>query len=74
MQFYKKVKQDIPDLDSQIKEGNFSQLLDWLRKNIHQKGRLLRADDLVKEVTGKSLDEDIFIDYINDKFRKLYGI
>lgn len=73
-QFYKKVKQDIPDLDSHIIDGNFSELLEWLRKNIHQKGRLLRADDLVKEVTGKSLDEDIFIDYINNKFRKLYGI
>lgn len=71
-QFYKQANKDIPNLVEQIENGNFSILLDWLRKNIHQKGKLLRADELVKDVTGKPLDENIFIKYLRDKYKSLY--
>jgi len=72
-QFYDQVKKDIPDLESKIESGDFATLLNWLRENIHHKGRLLRAEDLLKQVTGKGLDANIFVNYLNEKYGFLYG-
>lgn len=72
-QFFFKAKKELPKLDEKIGKGEFSLILNWLRENIHYKGRLLRANDLVKEVTGKPLDDDFFISYIKEKFGKIYG-
>ena len=73
-QFFQQANRDIPDLWTTIREGRFDVLLGWLRSNIHEKGQLQRAGDLVKTVTGKALDEDIFISYLKDKYSSLYNL
>jgi len=72
-QFFEQANRDIPDLMLKIENGEFRVLLEWLRSNIQEKGRFYRAGELVKILTGKPLDEDIFIDYLNTKFGELYG-
>ncbi len=72
-QFFKKAREDMPDLYSDFETGQFDAFLKWLRENIHNKGKLHKAGELVKVVTGKNLDPDIFIEYLNEKFGKLYG-
>ncbi len=32
------------------------------------------GDELMKAVTGKELDPSIFLDHLNTKYRKLYGV
>ena len=65
---------DIPDLWDNVEEGKFTKILDWLRINIHNKGKLHSATDLAKEVTGESLNEDHFVNYIREKYGKIYDI
>jgi carboxypeptidase Taq len=73
-QFFNQAEKDIPELWTHIEQGENHILLSWLRENIHSRGKSLRANDLVKEVTGSALDEDIFIGYLKKKFGALYGI
>ncbi len=73
-QFFAKAGEDLGDLDSQFAKGDFSQLLGWLRENIHQHGQRYRAEDLVKKVTGKPLSHQPLMEYLNAKFSELYGI
>lgn len=73
-QFFAKASEDLGDLDTQFAGGDFSQLLDWLRKNIHHHGQRYRAEDLVKKVTGKTLSHQPLMQYLNTKFGELYGI
>jgi Zn-dependent M32 family carboxypeptidase len=47
-------------------------LLAWLRTNIHTKDRLLTADELIREVTGKSLSVESFRRHITAKVDALY--
>ena len=54
--------------------GNFQILNSWLKENIHQMGRLLDADELLKEVTGKDLDCAAYLDYLDTKYRAIYKI
>ncbi len=73
-QLFRQVESEIPDIWTRFTDGDMGTLLNWLRRNIHQKGKLHRANDLLKNVTGQSLDEDIFIKYLKQKFGALYGI
>ncbi|MCF6237535.1 MAG: carboxypeptidase M32 [Candidatus Marinimicrobia bacterium] len=74
VQFFNQVKQDIPGLEEQFARGDFSNLLKWLRDNIHSKGRGRKAEELVLELTGKPLSAQPFMDYLETKYRKIYNL
>ncbi len=73
-QFFAKAKQDMPDLETQFENGNFHDLREWLRTNIHQQGMRYRANKLCEKVTGKPLDHRHLIDYMKIKYGEIYGI
>lgn len=45
---------------------------EWLRKNIHQYGRLYTTDELLRKITDESLNPKYFLEYLEEKFAKLY--
>jgi carboxypeptidase Taq len=67
-QFYNKALEAIPELETEIANGNTSSLLNWLRTNIHAHGRLYTAEELCIRITGKPLDFNEFMIYIRRKF------
>lgn len=73
-QFYNTALKKHPTLPEEYEKGNFSNLLAFLRENIHQYGRIYRARDLVKRVTGEDLNPDYFIAYLEKKFYPIYRI
>jgi carboxypeptidase Taq len=73
-QFFNKARQDIMNLDRLFEKGKFQPLLEWLRKNIHQHGRLYTAGELCKRVTGEPLNSDHYVNYISAKYVQLYQL
>jgi carboxypeptidase Taq len=73
-QFFGKAKADIPTLMQQFEKGDFSALLGWLRKNIHEHGQRYRARDLGQKVTGQTLSHKPLIEYLKKKYSEIYGI
>ncbi len=73
-QFFKKLSEENPDIYFELERGEYSNVLSWLRKNIHQVGRLLYADDIVKKVCGEGLNSKVFVNYLKDKYYKLYEV
>ena len=73
-QFYHKASADLGDLPGQIAAGNLTDLLGWLRTNIHSVGQRRTAEELLHDVTGESLRVDYLMDYLEGKFKPLYGI
>ncbi len=71
-QLYNQAVRDLPTLESQIAEGNFAELLAWLRENIHRHGRRLDANDLLEAVTGEPLQAGSWLTYIRRKYGELY--
>jgi carboxypeptidase Taq len=65
---------DHPDRDDQIRRGEFESLLAWLRTNIHQHGRKYKAQELVERVTGSRIDPQPYLEYLERKYRPIYGI
>lgn len=72
-QIYNTIKKKIPDFYSDVRSQYFEDILSWLRKKIHNKGKTALADDIVKAACGKRLDPKAFITYLEDKYSKIYG-
>ena len=72
-QLFDAAKKAIPDLDELTAKGEFSELLSWLRKNVHQYGRRRSSDEILRGATGSGLSEDSWLKYVDAKFGEVYG-
>ena len=73
-QFFAQAQKEIPNLMNEISDGNNSNLLAWLRQNIHQHGRYFTPEELCIKITGEKLNFKYFMDYAKQKFGSIYGI
>jgi carboxypeptidase Taq len=73
-QFFSTAKLQLKDLEKEIAQGTTSNLLQWLRDNIHIKGRFYTSEELCKAVTGKTLDVTYFINHLLDKYTAIYTL
>ena len=73
-QIFEKLKEDIPEMDDQIISGDFTEIREWLRSRIHCHGRKLKAEQLLKEVTGSGLSADSWLRYATNKYSELYRL
>lgn len=73
-QFFAAARREITDLDEQIAGGKLSELLAWLRENIHQYGKMYEPKELVERITGEAPNSSHFVRYIVDKYTDVYGL
>jgi carboxypeptidase Taq len=73
-QLWECINNDIPDLTDQIRSGEFSALLGWLRQNIHRHGTKFEPQELVQRITGSKIDPAPYVRYLKNKFGEIYGI
>ncbi|MBN2049129.1 MAG: carboxypeptidase M32 [Spirochaetales bacterium] len=73
-QFFQRLRQEIPDLDRRIEQGDLGCILAWLRENIHVAGSSKTATELLKEVTGKELSVEPFSRYLEEKYSDVYEL
>ena len=73
-QFFEQAMADIANLESQITEGKFDTLLQWLRTHVHQYGRRYRSEELCKHITGRGLDFSSFMRYATKKYSGIYSL
>ena len=73
-QFFAQAKQDLGDLDAQFRRGEFCNLREWLRENIHRHGKRYSAAELAERITGRSLSHVPFMEYLHTKYGELYGV
>lgn len=72
-QFYHQMEKEI-DVESALKNNNFSIISNWLKENIHQYGAFKDADQLMIDVTGEPFNPQYYIDYLTNKFKKVYEL
>ena len=74
VQLWERINQDIPDLPGQIRQGEFSELLAWLRENVHRHGGKFEPQNLVQRVTGSKIDPQPYMRYLEGKYRQIYEL
>ena len=73
-QMYNVALKKMPQLPEDYKKGEFSNLLNFVRENVHQHGAVYRAGDLINRITGEDLNPDYFMKYIENKFYPIYRL
>jgi carboxypeptidase Taq len=73
-QFKKKMLADLPNFDQLLEEGNLLPIKEWLTKNIHQYGKLKKPLEILNDVTGEGLNAQYLVDYLYEKYGKLYQL
>ncbi|KAG0302995.1 hypothetical protein BGZ99_002848, partial [Dissophora globulifera] len=75
VQIFTAAKEAIPKLDEHLAKGEFHVLKTWLNKNVHEQGSLRESgDDLIKNLTGRSLDSQLYIKYLTEKYTEIYDL
>lgn len=67
-QLFATIRERVVGIDEAIRRGEFDVLVDWLRANIHGRGRLMPAMDLIAEVTGEPLGSNAFLDHLKIRY------
>jgi carboxypeptidase Taq len=67
------IKEDIPEIEDQIRKGQFVDLLEWLVSNIHQHGKRCKPQELVQRMTDSKIDAAPYLRYLKNKYSDIYG-
>jgi carboxypeptidase Taq len=73
-QLWQRIRSELPDLDDRARAGDFGDLRDWLRENVHRHGRKYLPGELLQRVVGGGLDPQPLLAYLRDKFGAIYGL
>lgn len=73
-QFLNALKKELPEYEKKVEQGDLTEVLTWLRQNIHNHGSIHSADELCRKVTGESLKAHYFTDYLDKKYRSIYDL
>ena len=58
----------------QVRAGNFSDILCWLRQKVHLRGHMIEAPEIVREAVGERDMVNDLLDHMWDRFGGLYGV
>lgn len=72
-QLLKKMKETV-DVDGCLERGDFGPINDWNRAHIWQYGSLLKPDELLRQALGEEFDPNVYLDYLEEKYRDIYGL
>jgi len=67
-QFANALRKGLPKLDKEIEQGNFKPLINWLRKNIHEKASFFSTNEILEQVTNSPLNAKYFKQYITNRY------
>jgi carboxypeptidase Taq len=67
------LEKDVQNWRSQLSQGNLKDIKAWLVKNVHSYGNLYDPADLIQRITGKGLEAKPYLEYLREKYSKLYN-
>jgi carboxypeptidase Taq len=73
-QLWERIRRELPDLDDRVRGGEFGELRDWLRENVHRHGRKFMPAELLERAVGGGLDPQPLLGYLRAKFGAIYGL
>ena len=72
-QLFETMKEQI-DVDAALESHHFEIIQDWLEKNVHHYAASKSMMEIVEEVSRKPFDPNIYIDYLIEKYSKIYEL
>lgn len=72
-QLYYKMSSQL-DINKAFSDKTLKQINSWLKKNVHQYGDLKKPQEILKLATGEEFNPIYYINYLKDKYTKIYKL
>ncbi|HEX2240254.1 MAG TPA: carboxypeptidase M32 [Actinomycetota bacterium] len=69
-----KATEQLPGLEEDLRRGDGSRLLTWLREKIHSRGYLESAKETAERVLGEPLTAQPLLKYLETKYSEIYDV
>ena len=68
------MRDDLPDLDADLAQGDPSAATGWLREKVQRHGGLYSPAEVITKACGRAPDAGPLLDYLEAKFGAIYGL
>ena len=69
--YVRKLKEDI-DFEKCIKDGDFKTINNWMKEHVFKEANRFTPDNWIRSITGEGLTPKYFLEYLNNKYSKIY--
>jgi carboxypeptidase Taq len=67
-QLMEKLKQDMPNINDHIRNGDFAPIRGWMTDRVHQHGSRYTGDELIYNATGKPLSAEAWLNHVQVRY------
>ena len=67
-QLWESLHTQLPGVEEQLAQGDFTGVFGWLRENVHGLGAKLPVKELIKQATGQPLSANALLRYLQGKY------
>ena len=71
--YYNKMRESL-DVDALVSSGDFAQINNWMRDHVWKSANRRDAKTWILKITGRAFTPKDFLDYLENKYSKIYGI
>ncbi|SDW61812.1 carboxypeptidase M32 [Paenibacillus sp. CF384] len=68
------LEREMPDFWENVEKGNLHPIKEWLTDKVYQYGKLRTPSELINDITGKPLDPDYLVRYLEKKYTAIYKL
>lgn len=72
-QFMHAMRKDL-EVDSLLQNNRYDTIMQWLKEHVQHYGCLYDAGEIIKRATGEEFNVKYFLNYIEEKYTKLYAL
>ena len=62
------------DVFAAVREGRLTEIRDWLVEHVFSIASLTTPDEWIRAITGESLNVKYYLDYLEEKFTRIYDL
>jgi len=73
-QLFRAAHAEHPGMMDEWRRGDFSSLLGWMQRNVHEWGPKLTPGEIIRRATGEPISAVPYLDYLTGKFGEIYGL
>jgi carboxypeptidase Taq len=73
-QFKNAMLKDLPNYEQLLEQGKLLQVKEWMTEKVHQHGKMKKPLEILTDVTGEGLNAQYLVDYLYEKYNKVYHL
>lgn len=62
------------DFEKLLEEGRLDVIREYLRIHVHRYGKMKTSREILRDMTGEDFEPRYYVEYLEEKYRKLYAI